>query len=166
LAQGSGGDSDGKSAETLARLSLFRNFYMATIAYVYVTRFLLYILSSTLPFNATWFTPFADEAATLCYYVVVGYRFRPNATNTTYLKVDTEDEDGTQGVSTGAAVGTLEGSAPSVQTVVAVKKGAHVIEEEEDYGLDSDDLDEEEGGGRKRLLSSPPLRRLLVSSTR
>ncbi len=38
---GSGGDGDGKAAETLSRLELFRNFYLATIAYVYVTRFLV-----------------------------------------------------------------------------------------------------------------------------
>lgn len=38
---GSGGDNDGKAAETLSRLELFRNFYLATIAYVYVTRFLV-----------------------------------------------------------------------------------------------------------------------------
>ena len=38
---GSGGDNDGKANETLSRLELFRNFYLSTIAYVYVTRFLV-----------------------------------------------------------------------------------------------------------------------------
>jgi hypothetical protein len=144
LAQGSGGDSDGKSAETLTRLALFRNFYMATISYVYVTRFLLYILASTLPYNATWFAPFADEFATLVYYCLVGYYFRPSPANS-YLKVGGDDDDDApaQGVATGAAAGTLEGSASAVQTV-AVKK-ATIDDEVEDFDLDTD---EEEGGGK------------------
>lgn len=65
--QGAGGDGDGKAVETLSRLVLFRNFYMATIVYIYVTRFLLYILSGSLPYNATWFAPFADEVRTGCW---------------------------------------------------------------------------------------------------
>ena len=143
-AQGSGGDSDGKAAETLNRLSLFRNFYLATIAYVYFTRFLLYVLSSTLPFNLTWFAPFADELATLAYYVTVGYRFRPDTANS-YLKVSGEDDD-ESGVATGAAAGTLEGGAAAVQTV-AVRK-AHVIENEEDDLDEGLDLDSDEEAGK------------------
>ena len=159
LAQGSGGDSDGKSAETLSRLGLFRNFYMATIAYVYVTRFLLYILSSTLPYNATWFAPFADEVATLCYYVAVGFYFRPSASNA-YLKVDDDDDAPATGVATGAAAGTLEGSAAAVQTVSAARKAgssAHAIEDEvedEEFDLESDLEGDEEAGkaGETRAL--------------
>jgi hypothetical protein len=162
LSQGSGGDSDGKSAETLARLGLFRNFYMATIAYVYVTRFLLYILSSTLPYNATWFAPAADEVATLAYYVAVGYYFRPSASNA-YLKVSGEDDEGVPavGVATGAAAGTLEGAAAAVQTVSAARKPAHAIEDDVEGEFDDDELledeDEELGEGsagveKRRLL--------------
>lgn len=191
-AQGSGGDNDGKAAETLHRLSMFRNFYMATIAYVYVTRFLLYILSTTLPYNATWFAPFADEAATLAYYVTVGYRFRPHTENA-YLRVSGDDDEGDveMGVATGAAAGTVEGAATAVQTVAAgrrpgapvvqqtlaagegaaapapsapaagKKAQSHVIEEDDDdFGLDEDDLgeegeeeDEEQGAGDKKPLT-------------
>jgi hypothetical protein len=153
-AQGSGGDSDGKAAETLNRLSMFRNFYLATIAYVYFTRFLLYVLSSTLPYNLTWFAPLADELATLAYYVSVGYRFRPDTSNA-YLRVSGDDDDGPadSGVATGAAAGTLEGGATAVQTVAATKKApAHVIEAEDDEDLEAGlDLDSDEEGGKKLL---------------
>jgi hypothetical protein len=130
---------------------MFRNFYLATIAYVYFTRFLLYVLSSTLPYNYTWFAPLADELATLAYYVSVGYRFRPDASNA-YLRVsgDDDDDEGT-GVATGAAAGTLEGGATVVQTVAAAKKPpAHVIEAEDDDDLEAGlDLDSDEESGKK-----------------
>jgi hypothetical protein len=158
-AQGSGGDSDGKAAETLNRLSMFRNFYLATIAYVYFTRFLLYVLTSTLPYNLTWFSPLADELATLAYYVSVGYRFRPDASNA-YLRVSGDDDDGPadSGVATGAAAGTLEGGASAVQTVTAAKKApAHVIESDDDEDLEAGlDLDSDEGDSKKLLKEGAP----------
>ncbi len=46
----------------------------------------LYILSTTLAYSITWFVPLADELATLSYYCIVGYRFRPMEANM-YLKV-------------------------------------------------------------------------------
>ena len=147
---GAGGDNDGKAAETLSRLELFRNFYLATIAYVYVTRFLLYILSTTLVYNMTWFVPLADECTTLAYYAIVGYRFRPMPANA-YLKVSGDDDEDT-GVATGAAAGTVEGAAAAVQTISARPKaaapaapGAHAIDDDdEDFDLDDDELADEE----------------------
>ena len=146
---GSGGDNDGKAAETMSRLELFRNFYVLTIFYVYVTRFLLYMLNSSLIYSVTWFTPLADELMTLNYYVIVGYRFRPNDANM-YLKVTGEDDEGDSGVATGASAGVIDGTSAVVQTISAkpkqiAKAGAHAIDDDDDdYGLDEDDLEDDE----------------------
>lgn len=119
---------DAKTAETLQRLGQFQSFYLMTLGYLYVTRVLLYILAQGLPYDATWIVPFSDEAATLAYYVVTGFRFRPMAENR-YLRVSA-DEDGSgdvelaerTGRATGAAMGSVAGSAPTVQTIAAAPR--------------------------------------------
>ena len=74
-----GGAHDEKAASTLARLTQFRAFYGGTMAFLYVTRVLLYILDGMLPYDKTWWGPFFNESATLAWYVFTGYKFRPSS---------------------------------------------------------------------------------------
>ena len=52
-----------QAAETLARLTALRSFYLWTIAYIYATRLLLWILAQGLSYRYTWLAPFLEASA-------------------------------------------------------------------------------------------------------
>lgn len=64
-------------ARMAAKLKLFRSFYMIVIAYIYMTRIVVYLFDSTLDYKHTWVTEFVIELTTLVFYCSVGYMFRP-----------------------------------------------------------------------------------------
>lgn len=99
---------DEKARSTLLRLTQFRSFYLTTIAYLYFTRIIVYLMYATLSYDRQWLSQFFDEAATLIYYVAAGFRFRPAAENSSYLRIPTDDDDG-PGVATSAADGGAPG---------------------------------------------------------
>jgi len=142
-------DSDSnKRQETLLRLRALQKFYMMTIGYVYVTRLLLWLLSQGLPFDMTWVSPATEEIATLAYYVATGWYFRPHSENA-YLRVsqDDDDDDVATARATGAAAGTIEGSAPTVQTIEMTKRNTNIAN-------DSKDADEWDNDNTKNTTKS------------
>ncbi len=70
---------DGKAHNSLVKLQLFRQFYVMVVVYIYFTRIVVYLISF----------------ATLIFYVVTGYKFRP-APDNPYLAVRTEDLEGAE----------------------------------------------------------------------
>lgn len=72
-------EEDGKMARALAKLVLFRQFYVITFSYIYFTRIIAYLLEVTLPYQHIWWSPLSTETATLAYYVACGWLFRPMA---------------------------------------------------------------------------------------
>ena len=52
----------------------------------------MFLFQETLPFNYEWLSVAITETATLFFFVLVGYKFRPVKTNP-YLKLDQEDKD-------------------------------------------------------------------------
>ena len=84
---------DGKAHNSLTKLTLFRQFYVMVVAYIYFTRIVVYLLEATVPFYLLWLGPFSTEAATLAFYVVTGFKFRP-AVDNPYLPVRSEDLEG------------------------------------------------------------------------
>ena len=62
------------------------------VCYIYFTRIIVFLLSSTLPFRLTWMSEAATQGATLLFYVITGYKFRPMPANP-YLRISQEDED-------------------------------------------------------------------------
>ena len=60
-----------------AKLKLFRSFYLLVIAYIYMTRIVVYLFAATLNYKHTWITYFVVEITTLIFYTAVGYMFRP-----------------------------------------------------------------------------------------
>jgi hypothetical protein len=121
------GDGAAKAAETLARLNRFRNFYIYTISYLYVTRFLVWVLSGVVDYSGGWIPPAFEEAATLAYYIYSGYRFRPAGENA-YLRVSQDDDDEAPGdIELGRATGaglSASNGANVVQTVSAARRDA------------------------------------------
>jgi len=85
--------TDGKAARNIQKLTLFRQFYVMVVSYIYFTRIVVYLLRSTTPFMYVWLADTASEIATLAFYCITGYMFRPNSDNPyLHLKQDEIDE--------------------------------------------------------------------------
>ncbi|GLD97803.1 hypothetical protein PINS_up006500 [Pythium insidiosum] len=80
--------TDGKAHINLRKLTQFRSFYLMVVTYIYVTRIALFILTASLPYNATWISVFAGEGAALAFFTLTGFRFRPQDQHP-YLEVST-----------------------------------------------------------------------------
>eukprot|EP00617_Octactis_speculum_P011697 CAMPEP_0185781226 /NCGR_PEP_ID=MMETSP1174-20130828/101613_1 /TAXON_ID=35687 /ORGANISM="Dictyocha speculum, Strain CCMP1381" /LENGTH=463 /DNA_ID=CAMNT_0028471113 /DNA_START=78 /DNA_END=1469 /DNA_ORIENTATION=+ len=86
--------ADGKAEHNIMKLTLFRQFYIMVVAYIYFTRIIVYLLAATMPYNLMWMRYLFTELATLSFYVITGYKFRP-AEDNPYLPLSKEDsEDG------------------------------------------------------------------------
>ncbi|XP_031569520.1 protein GPR107-like [Actinia tenebrosa] len=84
--------TDGKAAINLAKLKLFRHFYVMIVCYIYFTRIIVYLIKITVPFQYMWFDELFKNAATYIFFVLTGYNFRPFPDNP-YLHVAQEDSD-------------------------------------------------------------------------
>lgn len=84
--------TDGKAAINLKKLKIFRHFYILIVCYIYFTRIIVYLLSITVPFQYVWLDDLSRETATLVFFIVTGYKFRP-ASNNPYLQLATDDEE-------------------------------------------------------------------------
>lgn len=93
-------EADGKAHKNLGALVRFRSWYVLVVAYIYFTRIVVYVIESTIPFNLSWIGAFLVETATLVFFVVTGYSFRP-AVDNPYLLVGAEEgEDNEFGLDT------------------------------------------------------------------
>ncbi|XP_061169779.1 protein GPR107-like [Saccostrea echinata] len=84
--------TDGKAALSLQKLALFRHFYIMIVCYIYFTRFIVYLVKITVPFQYEWLDELFKELATLVFFIITGYKFQP-APDNPYLQVPTEEED-------------------------------------------------------------------------
>jgi hypothetical protein len=87
-----GAQVDGKAQNNLTKLSNFRTFYLLVIAYIYLTRIVVFVLSSSLGFEKTWVANVFFEACTMLFYGTTGYLFRPQEVNP-YLALDQDESD-------------------------------------------------------------------------
>lgn len=84
--------TDGKAARNLAKLTLFRQYYIVVVSYIYFTRIVVFALQTVTSYHYTWVSALAGELATLSFYVFTGYKFRPVAHNP-YFVLDEEEEE-------------------------------------------------------------------------
>ncbi|GMJ10928.1 hypothetical protein like AT5G42090 [Hibiscus trionum] len=84
--------TDGKAAVNLMKLTLFRQYYIVVICYIYFTRVVVYALETITSYKYFWTSVLAGELATLAFYVFTGYRFKPEAHNP-YFAIDDEEEE-------------------------------------------------------------------------
>lgn len=84
--------TDGKAAESLLKLRLFRRFYVMVLAYIYTTRILVYLITNSMPFRYEWMGPFFSEMVTLAFYIITGAMFSPESDNE-YLQVPPGSDD-------------------------------------------------------------------------
>ncbi|KAM7463628.1 hypothetical protein LguiA_031749 [Lonicera macranthoides] len=84
--------TDGKAAVNLMKLTLFRQYYVVVICYIYFTRVVVYALETITSYRYEWTSVMAGELATLAFYVFTGYSFRPKVHNP-YFAIDDEEEE-------------------------------------------------------------------------
>ncbi|KAJ9148153.1 hypothetical protein P3X46_030237 [Hevea brasiliensis] len=84
--------TDGKAAVNLMKLTLFRQYYIVVICYIYFTRVVVYALETITSYKYLWTSVLAGELATLAFYVFTGYKFKPEAHNP-YFVIDDDEEE-------------------------------------------------------------------------
>ncbi|GFY81794.1 lung seven transmembrane receptor family protein [Actinidia rufa] len=84
--------TDGKAAVNLMKLTLFRQYYIVVICYIYFTRVVVYALETITSYRYQWTSVVAAELATLAFYVFTGYNFKPKVHNP-YFALDDEEEE-------------------------------------------------------------------------
>ncbi|KFQ99342.1 Protein GPR107, partial [Opisthocomus hoazin] len=92
LQEASATDGKGKTAINLAKLKLFRHYYVMIVCYIYFTRIIAILIKIAVPFQWKWLYQLLDEMATLVFFVLTGYKFRP-ASDNPYLQLSQDDED-------------------------------------------------------------------------
>ncbi|XP_064147399.1 protein GPR107 isoform X3 [Loxodonta africana] len=80
------------AAINLAKLKLFRHYYVLIVCYIYFTRIIAFLLKLAVPFQWKWLYQLLDEMATLVFFVLTGYKFRP-ASDNPYLQLPQEEDD-------------------------------------------------------------------------
>ncbi|KAM9325167.1 protein GPR107 [Gastrophryne carolinensis] len=83
--------TDGKAAINLAKLKLFRHYYVMIVCFIYFTRIIAMFIKFAVPFQWKWMYELLDEVATFVFVVLTGYKFRP-ASDNPYLQLP-QDED-------------------------------------------------------------------------
>ncbi|KAK9274857.1 hypothetical protein L1049_022111 [Liquidambar formosana] len=84
--------TDGKAAVNLMKLTLFRQYYIVVICYIYFTRVVVTVLETNTSYKYLWTSVVAGELATLAFYAFTGYKFKPEAHNP-YFVIDDEEEE-------------------------------------------------------------------------
>eukprot|EP00201_Polytomella_parva_P002302 CAMPEP_0175082742 /NCGR_PEP_ID=MMETSP0052_2-20121109/26936_1 /TAXON_ID=51329 ORGANISM="Polytomella parva, Strain SAG 63-3" /NCGR_SAMPLE_ID=MMETSP0052_2 /ASSEMBLY_ACC=CAM_ASM_000194 /LENGTH=278 /DNA_ID=CAMNT_0016353995 /DNA_START=309 /DNA_END=1145 /DNA_ORIENTATION=+ len=84
-------EASDKAAKSLETLTIFRQFYIMVVVYIYFTRIVVYLLRNTLEYEYTWVSEAASQGATLAFYVWTASKFKPNLTNNPYLKLEQND---------------------------------------------------------------------------
>nr|XP_033816210.1 protein GPR107 isoform X2 [Geotrypetes seraphini] len=84
--------TDGKAAINLAKLKLFRHYYVMIVCYIYFTRIIAILIKLAVPFQWKWLYQLLTEMATLVFFVLTGYKFRPTSDNP-YLQLSQEEDD-------------------------------------------------------------------------
>ncbi|XP_073496838.1 protein GPR107 isoform X2 [Phyllobates terribilis] len=112
--------TDGKAAINLAKLKLFRHYYVMIVCFIYFTRIIAFLIKLAVPFQWKWMYQLLDELATFIFFVLTGYKFRP-ASDNPYLQLP-QDED-TDDLEMEAVV-TTTGSTEGIKKVKKIVNGS------------------------------------------
>jgi len=84
--------TDGKAAQNLMKLTLFRHYYIVVLSYIYFTRVVVFGLLTVTVYRYRWTSDFAEEMAALAFFMYTGYKFRPVERNP-YLVLEDDEEE-------------------------------------------------------------------------
>ncbi|XP_019193165.1 PREDICTED: protein GPR107-like [Ipomoea nil] len=80
-------EASGKAARNLEKLTLFKQFYVVVVAYLYFTRLGVAMIGNAVSYMHEWVVVAAAETVNLVFYLFIFYNFRPIEKNP-YLAVD------------------------------------------------------------------------------
>ncbi|CBN77308.1 Related to G-protein coupled receptors [Ectocarpus siliculosus] len=86
-------DASLADSKAIRRLNVFTGFYKMVLGYIYFTRIILVLFSAMLPFELVWLEQLGSELATLIFFVITGWCFRPHP-DAPYLPVGRDDTEG------------------------------------------------------------------------
>ncbi|KAF1659370.1 hypothetical protein FQA23_0004272, partial [Aptenodytes patagonicus] len=78
------------------------------VCYIYFTRIIAILIKIAVPFQWKWLYQLLDEMATLVFFVLTGYKFRP-ASDNPYLQLSQDDEDDFEMEAVVTTSGVMEG---------------------------------------------------------
>ncbi|XP_028097919.1 protein GPR107-like [Camellia sinensis] len=83
--------TDGKAARNLGKLTLFKQFYIVVILFLYFTRVMVPAIGTVVSYRYEWVAVAAAEGGSLGFYLFIFYNFQPIEKNP-YLVIDDEEE--------------------------------------------------------------------------
>jgi hypothetical protein len=119
------------SARTLDKLQRFRKFYLLVVSYIYLTRIVVYLISSLIQWQYSWVPDVVAEVFAVVFYFTTGRLFQPESA---YLLLEVDD-DGDAGKSSSSS--SRSGGVPSaVEDNAALLRG---VNRERGGGAGADD---------------------------
>ncbi|NWH74408.1 GP107 protein, partial [Piaya cayana] len=107
LQEASATDGKGNSIRMLFSFIL-SPFPSQIVCYIYFTRIIAIFIKIAVPFQWKWLYQLLDEMATLVFFVLTGYKFRP-ASDNPYLQLSQDDEDDLEMEAVVTTSGVMEG---------------------------------------------------------
>ncbi|NXX22858.1 GP107 protein, partial [Podargus strigoides] len=89
-------------------LIMFSPFPFQIVCYIYFTQIIAILIKIAVPFQWKWLYQLLDEMATLVFFVLTGYKFRP-ASDNPYLQLSQDDEDDLEMEAVVTTSGVMEG---------------------------------------------------------
>ncbi|XP_067942515.1 protein GPR107-like [Watersipora subatra] len=84
---------DGKAAQNLLKLRLFKFLYVTVISYIYISRIIFYVLDLILPYQCGWVVDLFGEATVLIFLITLGCKFRPSDDNPYFQVPEFSDDE-------------------------------------------------------------------------
>ncbi|KAM7269195.1 hypothetical protein ACFE04_024692 [Oxalis oulophora] len=84
--------TDGKAAKNLEKLTLFKQFYIVVVGYLYFTRIVVSAIGALIDYRFEWVIVVSSEVASLGFYMFIFYNFQPLDRNP-YLMIDDDEEN-------------------------------------------------------------------------
>ncbi|NXY76687.1 GP107 protein, partial [Glareola pratincola] len=108
LQEASATDGKGKFYKDVAVIIMLSPFPSQIVCYIYFTRIIAILIKIAVPFQWKWLYQLLDEMATLVFFVLTGYKFRP-ASDNPYLQLSQDDEDDLEMEAVVTTSGVMEG---------------------------------------------------------
>ncbi|NWZ63679.1 GP107 protein, partial [Acrocephalus arundinaceus] len=108
LQEASATDGKGKFCKDGAIVLMLSPFPSQIVCYIYFTRIIAILIKIAVPFQWKWLYQLLDEMATLVFFVLTGYKFRP-ASDNPYLQLSQDDEDDLEMEAVVTTSGVMEG---------------------------------------------------------